>query len=105
MFTKNTINGIYFAKVPLVQKEHVCLLDNKTAFSDLIYDPASGYKQDRIKMLGYLTEWDGSLNIPGFDFDEAKVKILATYTDYAMSDVVKHKQFYYTAIPKIKRYC
>ena len=102
LFTKNTINGIYFAKVPLVQKEHVCLLDNTTAFSDLIYDPASGYKQDRIKMLGYLTEWDGSLNIPGFVFDEAKIKSWAPYTDYAMSDVVKHKQFYYTANTKLK---
>lgn len=102
LFTKNTINGIYFAKVPLVQKEHVCLLDNSTSFNDLIYDPASGYKQDRIKMLGYLTEWDGSLNIPGFVFDEAKVKSWSPYTDYAMSDVVKHKQFYYTANTKLK---
>ena len=102
LFTKNTVNGIYFAKVPLVQKEHVCLIDNTTVFNDLIYDPASGYKQDRIKMLGYVTEWDGSLNIPGFIFDEAKVKLWAPYTDYAMSDVVKHKQFYYTANTKLK---
>jgi len=102
LFTKNTINGIYFAKVPLVQKEHVCLIDNRTEFNDLIYDPASGYKQDRIKLLGYITEWDGSLNIPGFVFDEAKVKEWQPYTDYAMSDVVKHKEFYYTANAKLK---
>jgi len=102
LFTKNTINGIYFAKVPLVQKEHVCLIDNTTSFNDLIYDPASGYKQDRIKMLGYVTEWDGSLNIPGFVFDEAKVVLWEPYTDYSMSDVVKHKQFYYTANTKLK---
>lgn len=36
LFTKNTVNGIYFAKVPLVQKEHVCLIDNTTVFNDLI---------------------------------------------------------------------
>ena len=35
-------------------------------------------------------------------FDEAKVKLWAPYTDYAMSDVVKHKQFYYTANTKLK---
>jgi hypothetical protein len=102
LFTKNTINGIYFAKIPVVQKEHVCLIDNVTEFNDLIYDPASGYKQDRIKMLGYITEWDGSLNIPGFVFDEAKVTEWSPYTDYAMSDVVKHKEFYYTANSKLK---
>ena len=102
LFTKNTINGIYFAKIPLVQKEHVCLVDNVTSFNDLIYNPASGYKQDRIKMIGYVTEWDGSLNIPGFVFDEAKVKEWQPFTDYAMSDVVKHKEFYYTANTKLK---
>jgi len=102
LFTKNTINGIYFAKIPLVQKEHVCLLDNSTDFNDLIYDPPSGYKQDRIKVLGYLTDWDGSLNIPGFVFDEAYTKEWTPYTDYAMSDIVKHKQFYYTANTKLK---
>ena len=102
LFTKNTVNGIYFAKIPLVQKEHVCLVDNSTDFNDLIYDPASGYKQDRIKMLGYITEWDGSLNIPGFIYDEAKVVEWQPYTDYAMSDVVKHKEFYYTANTKLK---
>ena len=100
--TKNTINGIYFAKVPLVQKEQVCLIDNNTSFSDLIYDPASGYKQDRLKVLGYLTEWDGSQSIPGFVFSVANTKDWTAFTDYAMSDVVKYKQYYYTATKKLK---
>ena len=102
ILTKNTANGIYFAKIPLVQKEHVCLLDNNTSFGDLIYDPASGYKQERIKVLGYITEWDGSQSIPGFIHDEAKVVVWQPYTDYAMSDIVKHKQFYYSANTKLK---
>ena len=102
LLLKNTINGIYFAKIPVVQQENVCVIDNSTSFNDLIFDPASGYKQDRIKVLGYLTEWDGSGNIPGFIFDEAKTKNWSPYTDYAMSDVVKHKQFYYTANKKLK---
>ena len=102
LLTKNTVNGIYFCKVPLVQKEQVCLLDNSTSFSDLIYDPASGYKQDRLKVLGYLTEWDGSQSIPGFVFSVANIKEWTQYTDYSMSTVVKHKQFYYTANKKLK---
>ena len=60
---KNTADGIYAIKIPLVQKEHVVLLDNKTVFSDIIYDPEPGYRQERIKVLGYrTTNWDGSLN-------------------------------------------
>ena len=100
--TKNTINGIYFAKVPLVQKEQVCLIDNNTSFNDLIYDPSSGYKQDRLKVLGYLTEWDGSQSIPGFVFSVANIKEWTAFTDYAMSDVVKYKQYFYTANKKLK---
>ena len=80
----------------------MCLLDNSTSFSDLIYDPASGYKQDRLKVLGYLTEWDGSQSIPGFVFSVANIKEWTQYTDYSMSTVVKHKQFYYTANKKLK---
>ena len=81
LLTKNTVNGIYFAKVPLVQKEQVCLIDNTTSFNDLIYDPASGYKQDRLKVLGYLTEWDGSQSIPGFVFSVANIKEWTQFTD------------------------
>ena len=102
LLLKDTINGIYFCKIPVVQKENVCVIDNTTTFNDLIFDPASGYKQDRIKVLGYLTEWDGSGVSPGFIFDEAKIQEWAPFTKYAMSDVVKHKQFYYTANSKLK---
>ena len=51
LLLKETINGIYFCKIPVVQKENVCVIDNTTTFNDLIFDPASGYKQDRIKVL------------------------------------------------------
>ena len=102
VFTKNTANGIYLIKIPLVQIEHVCLLDNVTQFNDLIFDPASGAKQERIKVIGYITEWDGSQTIPGFVFDDAIVSEWAPYTDYPMSAVVKYKQFYYTAKTKLK---
>ena len=103
MLTKNTINGIYYAKIPLVQKEHVALIDNTTVFNDTIYNPETGYRQDRIKILGYITEdWTGGLNIPGFIYDHALVVDWVPYTDYAMSDLVKHKEYYYTARNKIK---
>jgi hypothetical protein len=36
----------------LVQKEHVVLFDNSTVFNDLIYQPSTGYRQERLKVLG-----------------------------------------------------
>ena len=99
---KNTSDGIYFVKIPLIQKEHVILIDNVTVFNDVIYDLAPGYRQDRIKVIGYVvSDWNGSLNIPGFVYDEVKIKEWQAFTDYNMSDVVKYKQFYYSANDRI----
>ena len=96
--TKNTTDGIYFVKIPLVQKEHMVLVDNVTVFNDVIYDLAPGYRQDRIKVIGYVaSNWTGGLNVPGFIFDEVIIKEWNAFTDFNMSDVVKYKQFFYSA--------
>ena len=99
---KNTADGIYYIALPLVQKEHVVLIDNKTVFGDVIFDQQPGYRQERIKILGYRTTgWDGSLNIPGFIFDEPNIVEWESWTDYDIGAVVKHKEFYYSASNKI----
>ena len=93
--------GIYLVKLPLVQKEHVILIDNETVFNDVIFDKAPGYRQERIKLVGYRTDdWNGSLNIPGFIYDDAKVTVWDTWSDYALGDLVKYKEFYYVSTVK-----
>jgi len=90
--------GVYLIKLPLVQVEHVVILDNTTVFNDVIYDKTSGVRQDRIKVVGYRTEgWTGNLSIPGFIYDEAKITQWTPYTDYIVGDVVKYKEYYYSA--------
>jgi len=98
----DSADGIYALKVPIVQIEHVVLLDNKTVFNDVIYDPAPGYRQERIRVQGYRTDnWDGSLNIPGFIYDSAEVQNWQPYQDYALGDTVKYKEFFYSANEKV----
>lgn len=93
-----TDDGVFLAKIPLIQTEHVVLLDNETVFNDIIYDVIPGYRQERIKLVGYKTSnWDGTLNIPGFIYDEAKVVDWTPNTDYTIGDLVKYKQFYYSS--------
>ena len=95
---KNTADGVYNIKLPLVQTEHVLLLDNTTVFNDVIYDLAPGYRQERIKVVGYRsTEWDGSLNIPGFIYDEALVTTWQPHKNYNLGDLVQYKEFFYSA--------
>jgi hypothetical protein len=99
---KATEDGIFAVRLSLVQKEHIVVIDNKTVFGDIIYDLEPGYRQERIKVLGYrTTDWDGSLNIPGFVFDNATVSEWQSWKDYAISDIVKYKEFYYSANNKI----
>lgn len=99
---KNTADGIYSVKLPLVQTEHAIILDNETVFRDVIYDPEPGYRQERLRVIGYrAAEWTGSLSIPGFIYDDAVVTEWTSWRDYAIGDVVKYKEFYYAAIKKI----
>ena len=99
--TQNTADGIYAVKLPLIQKEHVCLIDNHTVFNDIIFDLEPGYRQERIKVLGYRTDdWKGSLNIPGFVYDNAIINEWKSYQDYVLGDTVKYKEFYYISITK-----
>ena len=82
----------------LVQKEHVLILDNATQFHDTIYNAPAGYKQDRIKVSGYKTiDWYGGFDIPGFIFDQAKISNWEPWVDYNLGDIVKYKEFYYSA--------
>ena len=94
---KNT-EGIFGATFYLVQKEHVLLLDNSTLFNDTIYEQPTGYRQEKIKVSGYIsTNWQGGFDIPGFIYDQALIKNWEAWTDYNLGDVVKYKEFYYSA--------
>lgn len=95
---KNTDYGIYGAVFYLVQKEHVAVLDDVTLFNDTIYDKPAGYRQERIKVIGYVTpNWNGSFDVPGFVYDRAVINSWGPWTDYKLGDIVKHKEFYYSA--------
>jgi len=90
--------GIYGASFYLVQKEHVIIIDNTTQFNDTIYNIETGYRQERIRVSGYrTTEWYGGFDIPGFIFDQAKINDWQPWADYNLGDIVKYKEFYYSA--------
>jgi hypothetical protein len=90
--------GIYCASFYLIQREHVVVINNTTMFNDTIYNLESGYKQDKIKVSGYVSiDWNGSLSVPGFVVDQARVVDWTPWQPYAVGDLVKHKSFYYSS--------
>ena len=93
-----TADGVYSIKIPLTQTEHIVMIDNTSVFGDVVYQPATGYRQDRIKAFGYrTTDWNGSLDIPGFIYSEVTIRDWEQWTDYAVGDIVKYKEFNYAA--------
>ncbi len=66
--------GLYNIALNTVQKEHILLFDNSTVFSDIIYEPYTGFRQARLKLVGWKTAgWNGDYYAPGFVFDAAQV--------------------------------
>ena len=96
--TKNPTDGLFFARLNLVQKEHAIIMNNISLFNDTIYDIETGYRQSRIKLTGFRTsEWNGEFLSPGFIYDNAQIDDWAQYTDYQVADVVKYVGNYYSA--------
>lgn len=95
---KDLENGIYFANINFVQKEHVVVFNDKTIFNDVLFDKGPGYRQDRLKVVGFrTTDWDGDYTSPGFIFDNVKIEPWQAYVDYRLGDIVQYKQFNYVS--------
>jgi len=96
--TNNSTDGIYFARLNSVQKEHAIVFNNSTMFNDTIYDIGSGYRQRRMKVVGFRTKsWDGDYFSPGFVYDTAVIRDWQSYSNYTIGDIVKFGSKYYAA--------
>ena len=102
--TADTIN--YF-HIKFTSYENMIVLDNESIFADLIYYPATGARQNRVRLIGSITqEWNGQLNAPGFVLNQNNIKEWEPLRKYARGEIVLYKNFYYSAIdivqPKAK---
>ena len=100
--TIDTSEGMFFATLNSVQKEHGMIIDNTTIFNDTIYDVETGYKQRRIKLSGFRTAgWNGDLSSPGFVYDSIDITDWAPYTLYLPGNVVRYNGAYYESNVKV----
>ncbi len=97
-------DGIYFARLNLVQKEHAIIFDNSTIFGDVIYDIETGNRQRRVKLVGFKTaNWDGNLTSPGFIYDKGESRDWAPNVPYVIGDTVRFNGNYYSANQNVER--
>jgi hypothetical protein len=93
-----TSDGIYFLKISYVLKEHIVVFDDKTVFNDIIYDETTGYRQERIKVLGFRTvDWDGDYTSPGFLFDNVTIDSWQAFKEYKLGDVVSYRSIFWVS--------
>lgn len=91
-------SGIYNITMNAVQKEHIILFDNITVFSDILLQLATGFRQQRFRLIGWKTgDWNGDYYSPGFVFDEAQVAAWTANTDYQIGDTVEYNAKFYTS--------
>jgi hypothetical protein len=94
--TNETIN---FLNIKFTSYENMVVLDNLSIFADLIYQPITGARQDRVKLIGTTTtEWNGQLNAQGFVLNQDNIKPWSQNVKYARGEIVEYKNFYYSAI-------
>lgn len=103
--TITTVSGqtIALLRLNLIQYEHVLILDNVSIFSDIVYSPEVGDRQQRVKIVGSVTDsWDGELTPPGFVYSNGVVDEWQSSYDYKKGEIVQYKSLYYSALRDIE---
>lgn len=78
--------------------EHVVVLDNRSIFNDLIYDPTTGSRQSNVLATGALTlDWNGTVNAPGFVLNQDNIRDWQPNLSYTKGDIVRFKNELWTA--------
>ena len=96
----NLISGI---SLNLVAREHVILFDNRSVFGDVIYEPVTGLRQQRLKIQGFVTDgWDGHVNAPGFMLNEETVLDWAPNKRYSKGQIVLYKNQFWSAAETVE---
>ena len=103
--TISTLSGqtIAFARLHLVEFEHIIVFQNTTIFNDVIYKPEVGDRQFRMKLIGSVTaNWNGDLAPPGFVYMTGQVDEWKINTDYRRGEIVNYKNRNFSALQDIE---
>ena len=95
-------NAISYLKAEFTSYEHVLVFDNRSIFNDLIYDPTTGSRQQRLRISGFKTsEWNGQVDAQGFIFNIDNVQEWSSNKEYGKGDIVEYKNNYYAATKRV----
>jgi hypothetical protein len=89
---------ISFLNLRFTNYENMVVLDNLSIFNDLLYDPVTASRQNRIKITAATsTDWNGQLDARGFILNQDNVKEWKSNQRYTKGEVVLYKNIYWSA--------
>lgn len=100
VFRVRSVNDstINYVNLQFTSYEHAVVLDNRSIFSDLIYQPVTGARQSRVLVSGWRTgNWTGILNAPGFVLNQDNIAEWSSARRYAKGEIVLFKNEFWTA--------
>jgi hypothetical protein len=78
--------------------EHMIVLNNASAFGDLIYQPTTGARQSRLNLIAVTTtEWNGTVDAQGFILNQNNIEEWNSDVTYTKGQIVKYKGAYWSA--------
>jgi hypothetical protein len=90
---------VSFADLSFTNYEHVIVLNNQSVFGDLIYNPTTGARQSRLKLIAVTTEdWNGTVNAPGFILNQDNVEEWTGLRTYSKGEIVRYKNVFWSAL-------
>ena len=96
--TTLSTNTINFLNIRFTQYEHMMVLDNRSIFADLLYQPVTGARQSRVFISGWLSgNWNGTVNAPGFVLNQDNIVEWLPTRKYAKGEIVLFKNEYWAA--------
>ena len=96
--TSASSQAISFLDMRFTNYENMVVLDNVSIFQDLVYDPTTAARQNRVRMTGATsTDWNGVLNAQGFILNQNNVKQWQANKKYTKGEIVLYKTNYWSA--------
>jgi hypothetical protein len=96
--TSTTNQTISFLQLRFTNYENMVVLDNRSIFNDLLYDPITAARQNRVKIVASTTtEWIGELDAQGFILNQNNVEQWKAYKKYTKGEIVLYKNQYWQA--------
>jgi hypothetical protein len=96
--TPLTDESLSFADLRFTNFEHMIVLNNKSVFGDLIYEPITGARQSRLNLVAVTsTEWNGTVDAQGFILNQDNIEEWTGLKKYTKGQIVKYKDEYWSA--------